>query len=66
MPDQSNVLNIPCPDCGKPMLLRVNHATGREFLGCSSWPACTATQPVPAYWAMLRAGAQPLPLEGFE
>ena len=57
----SNVVHIPCPECGKPMLIRVNGKTGTEFLGCSGYPECTATQPLPAFLAMVRAGATPLP-----
>ena len=57
-------LHIACPDCGKPMVVRVNRETGAEFLGCSQWPKCTATQPLPAYVHMARAGGQALP--GFE
>jgi DNA topoisomerase-1 len=36
---------IPCDECGSPMLIR----TGRsgKFLGCSGYPKCKATKPLP-------------------
>jgi ssDNA-binding Zn-finger/Zn-ribbon topoisomerase 1 len=65
MPDPALAkLRIACPECGKPMLPRTNRENGSEFLGCSQWPKCTATQPLPAYVAMLRQGAPTLP--GFD
>ena len=36
-----------CPRCGQPMTVRVNGETGEEFLGCTTWPGCTATEPLP-------------------
>lgn len=37
--------NVPCDECGEPMLVR----TGRTgpFLGCSKYPKCKATKPMP-------------------
>ena len=37
--------DIPCDECGQPMLIRVGR-TGR-FLGCSKYPKCKATKPLP-------------------
>ncbi|MCG3131638.1 MAG: DNA topoisomerase 1 [Phycisphaerae bacterium] len=37
--------DVACPDCGQKMLLREGR-TGK-FLGCSSYPKCKTTQPVP-------------------
>lgn len=37
--------DVPCPDCGKKMLLRMGR-TGR-FLGCSGYPACKKTMEPP-------------------
>lgn len=34
-----------CPDCGKPLLIRLGRY-GR-FIGCSGWPECRYTAPVP-------------------
>ena len=56
-----NVVHIPCEACGAAMVIRVNRTNGSEFLGCVRWPECTATRPLPAYLAMVRAGATPLP-----
>ncbi len=38
--------NMKCPDCGKPMLIRL----GRRgpFLGCSGFPKCRHAEPLPA------------------
>lgn len=44
MSDQSNKSDRPaCPRCGKPMLLRTVRTgprAGRQFWGCSAYPAC--------------------------
>ena len=34
-----------CFECGSRLKLRENRATGHQFLGCSSYPACKATEP---------------------
>ncbi len=46
--------DIPCDECGEPMMIR----TGRsgKFLGCSNYPKCRNTKPVPAE---LMLGARP-------
>jgi len=36
-----------CPDCGAPMAIRENRATKHEFLGCSKYPQCKKTIPLP-------------------
>jgi DNA topoisomerase-1 len=38
-------LNIPCPECGKPMAAK--RFRGRSFLGCTGYPDCKTTMPVP-------------------
>jgi ssDNA-binding Zn-finger/Zn-ribbon topoisomerase 1 len=53
-------LAVRCPDCGAALVERTQHATGKPFLGCSRWPDCRHTQPLPAYLEMQRAGARPL------
>jgi ssDNA-binding Zn-finger/Zn-ribbon topoisomerase 1 len=56
----------PCPQCliGT-RVERMNRETGTPFIGCSQWPVCTWTMPLPADEVMRRAGATPLPgLEG--
>lgn len=51
--------------CGRPMVARINAATGSEFLGCSNWPDCRHTEKIPETVLMRRAGAMTLPgLEG--
>ena len=34
--------NIKCPNCGKPMMVRLSK-TGSQFLGCSGYPECKTT-----------------------
>jgi DNA topoisomerase-1 len=37
-----------CPDCKEGLLIvRKNPKTGKRFLGCSAYPKCTNTQPLP-------------------
>ena len=41
-PDSSNAIP-PCPECGKPMVLRTaqkGKSAGKQFWGCSSYPDC--------------------------
>ena len=49
-----------CPN-GHPMVERTNSQSGQEFLGCSQWPECRSTRPIPEYLALKRAGAAELP-----
>jgi ssDNA-binding Zn-finger/Zn-ribbon topoisomerase 1 len=37
--------DIPCEECGEPMLIRVGRSG--KFLGCSKYPKCRSTKPVP-------------------
>ena len=53
-----------CPKCGGEMVLRTNKANGEPFFGCSEWPHCGFTEPVPEYVRLRQMGAAPLP--GFE
>lgn len=60
-------VTIPCRQCGRPMVERVNRATGSSFLGCSGWPdLCSETAQLPEYVKMIRAGAEELPGFGDE
>ena len=43
--EHGDIPEIPCPECGAPMIIRVSRR-GR-FLGCSRYPDCTGTQPLP-------------------
>jgi ssDNA-binding Zn-finger/Zn-ribbon topoisomerase 1 len=40
------------------MVERINSATGELFMGCSRYPECAATQPIPLD-VQLRAQGQP-------
>jgi DNA topoisomerase-1 len=53
-----------CPECGRQMVVRRNRATETQFLGCSIWPECQGTRPIPNDIVMRAAGATSLP--GFD
>ena len=36
-----------CPTCGKDLLLKSSIKTHSNFIGCSGWPECEVTYPVP-------------------
>ncbi len=58
----SDVVTIPCPTCGRPMVLRTNRLNGSEFLGCTGYPDfCSETAKLPEYVRLKRAGASELP-----
>ncbi len=42
---KAQLTNIPCEKCGKPMAVRTS-ARG-QFLGCSGYPKCRSTKPLP-------------------
>lgn len=58
------VTAVKCDVCGQPMVVRSNSKTEMQFLGCSEYPECRETQPIPASWHMREAGVAELP--GFE
>ncbi|MCC7570027.1 DNA topoisomerase I [Candidatus Micrarchaeota archaeon] len=37
----------PCPKCGNPLMIRRSRANNKQFIGCSSFPKCTQTYPLP-------------------
>ncbi len=37
-----------CLKCGKDLAVRVNGETHEEFLGCSQYPECEHTEPLPS------------------
>lgn len=53
-----------CPECKAELVERMNRATSISFLGCSNYPECTFTTPLPVDIVMRRMGATQLP--GFE
>ncbi len=60
-------IEMRCPACGSPMGVRVNRATGGEFMGCTNWggdDGCRHTERVPEYLRLKAAGATMLP--GFD
>ena len=50
-----------CPECGQPLTPRTNRITKTEFLGCSNWPACKYTEPMPQDIIMRRMNHPELP-----
>lgn len=34
-------LDLPCPRCRAPLVVRVAKKSGKKFTGCSSWPTCS-------------------------
>jgi DNA topoisomerase-1 len=34
-----------CPQCGEPLVIR--HGRRGKFIGCSGWPECRYTEPIP-------------------
>jgi ssDNA-binding Zn-finger/Zn-ribbon topoisomerase 1 len=43
------------------MVERTNSLTGEALLGCSQYPECRETQPLPEHIKLRRRGAIPLP-----
>ena len=62
--DSPNKIIKPCPQCEEPLLARQNRASGQEFIGCSAWPDCDYTEPMPLYLQKRAAGDPALP--GFD
>ncbi len=50
-----------CPECGHDLVIRKNKATKEQFLGCSQWPECTHTEPLPEDVMLRLRGAKTLP-----
>ena len=50
----------PCPKCGGDLAERTNRATNEPFLGCSRWPECKHTEPLPESVKLRRQGQQEL------
>lgn len=54
-----------CPRCTTgQMQTRINHDSGEQFLGCSNYPYCKHTEPLPLDVQLRAQGAPTLP--GFE
>jgi ssDNA-binding Zn-finger/Zn-ribbon topoisomerase 1 len=39
------LLDLPCPQCGAPLVVRTSRKTQQPFTGCSTWPACAYVAP---------------------
>lgn len=50
-----------CPECGGELLIRTNRQTDSQFIGCTGWPECTHTEPLPESLKMRLAGHPVLP-----
>lgn len=67
MADQATNSSPPvmlCPDCQSHLVERTNTKNGTTFMGCSRYPDCNHTEPVPTWLTMRRQGAAALP--GFD
>ncbi len=51
----------PCLECGQLLVVRRNRESGDDFLGCSQYPRCDHTQPLPEDVRMRLQGAATLP-----
>lgn len=50
--------NVSCPLCGEKLVVRTNHKTTHQFLGCPRWPECDGKADIPEAWIM-RVKGQP-------
>ena len=51
-----------CPKCGKDLQIRVSQKTRSMFVGCSGWPECDVTYPLPK--GKIEAQQEPCPVCG--
>lgn len=54
-------IEMPCPACGRLLVERVNRQTGEPFLGCSQYPRCCHTEPLPEWFRKVQRGDPQLP-----
>ena len=50
-----------CPQCNQPLTIRTNQNTKTDFLGCTDWPDCHHTEPLPLDMILRRQGHPELP-----
>ena len=50
-----------CPECGQMQTVRRKGYTGEEFFGCTAWPECKHTEPMPVDAVLRREDAPMLP-----
>lgn len=54
---QNNTLSaLNCPKCGRRLQIKRRRKDGRNFLGCTGYPECEHTQPLPQDVAMRALG----------
>lgn len=58
---KTNEIALHCTACGGQLIERENRQNGGRFLGCSNYPQCAHTAPIPAFVYQVRAGAAPPP-----
>lgn len=51
-----------CPKCGKDLQMRASHKTKSMFIGCSGWPDCDVTYPLPK--GKIESQEEPCPVCG--
>lgn len=50
------IIELYCPECDAKLVVRVNRSSGNQFLGCSNWPDCVYTRPIPEEYIMRASG----------
>lgn len=45
-----------CPKCGGNLIIRVSRKTGKQFVGCSSYPDCNVSYPLPQNAKIIKTG----------
>ncbi|MFN8525138.1 MAG: topoisomerase DNA-binding C4 zinc finger domain-containing protein [Chloroflexota bacterium] len=52
---KTNEIALHCTACGGQLIERENRQNGGRFLGCSNYPQCAHTAPIPAFVYQVRA-----------
>ncbi len=60
--EHGDIPEIPCPECGEPMIIRISR--GGRFLGCSKYPDCRGTKPLPKIEQEMMEKKDPVIAEG--
>ena len=50
-----------CPECGQPLTPRSSQDNETDLLGCSNWPKCEYTEPMPQDVLLRRQNHPELP-----
>ncbi len=51
-----------CPRCGKELIIRVSRASHKQFVGCSGYPKCNCSYPLPQATLVVKT-AKPCPFD---